>query len=215
MSVMHDDQGFPLIHPAMIAHCAEEDREAATFTHHQLTMLCLYGKAFIADQGLLSHCEQSLSALSQREYYKSPIVSWKHIAARDGAINLYHFSTTLESISKSIGLAKSLHHTADHDKIKAARKLFRDTFPTVEKMRHSVAHAADLHKSKENTKENTVFGEKGGLFISGNLVKGVFSFTHEGKVVSYELSQRTANIVREVAWTLVSAFPDALIDLGR
>jgi hypothetical protein len=74
---------------------------------------------------------------------------WQSIAARDGALSIYHFGSTIEAIRHSLPSCPALNALVDHTVLRTAHAQFRKEFPRIEAVRHVVAHVADFTKTAE------------------------------------------------------------------
>ena len=87
---------------------------------------------------------------------------WPVIAARDGAMSIYHFRKTLEGLDACIGQLPSLHAATNRPHRKRARRVFEARFPHFIKVRHAVAHS----------------GERSGLAYDEHVFSGSWSNGH-------------------------------------
>ena len=53
--------------------------------------------------------------------------AWQVMAARDGALAIYHFGNTIEAIRKNLPKCPALGGLVDHSILRDASKSFRDT----------------------------------------------------------------------------------------
>ena len=99
-------------------------------------------------QGLLyqleHHVENFRAALALFDFSindEKTKMQWPFLAARDGAMTIFNFKTTLDEIRASLGSAPSLKQQIDINPLRLAYKLFESLFPVSRPMRIAVAHA--------------------------------------------------------------------------
>lgn len=143
-------------------------------------------------------------------------MQWRLLAGRDGAITIFNFGRALEySRDTLLGRCLTWRETASMEKIKEAFALWEANFARFVAVRHSVAHAAEFSRAGKR-EEHTFYGEPdlsyfeaGGpvhLFISCSMHGRKFTSTFEKKIVGYELSRSTADILSSIAQTFFDAF---------
>jgi hypothetical protein len=93
-------------------------------------------------------------ALELFDYSDRHQKGWHFIAARDGAMTIFHFAKVLENMMASIGQCPTILALVDRDKFKKVRKNLRELFPRFEAVRHSVAHAGELMKDPETAESH-------------------------------------------------------------
>jgi hypothetical protein len=143
-------------------------------------------------------------------------IPFRIIAARDSALNIFHFGCTLDAIRKQFSMCPTLARTqrGDPEKIKQAVKLFNRHFPHADAIRHAIAHAGELQKNPKQMKRNAQKGpapqkgvsyQTGGLLISA-LHANSYSVGIEGNVFSVVMEDGTATKLREVIKAVSHAF---------
>jgi hypothetical protein len=90
---------------------------------------------------------------------------WQSIAARDGAMTIYHFGCTVEAIKASLPRCPTLNAGVDHSNLRMARKLFESHFPGYKDIRHVVAHTAEFAATID---DKEIHSHKGRLKISND-----------------------------------------------
>lgn len=192
----------------------EQERRSAGLISGSLTNLRGYHDDFVGALQLFNACSHQLEhKIGQRDL----LIKWTLIACRDGAMTIYHFGKTLEHIRALFGPCPTLRKRTDHTKLRAATKLFEDNFPTFHHIRHAVAHTAELTKNIEAFEKNAYRGElrlggisigshDGAFMLSGAVNGRSFTMTREGEILSYEISQKTADNLRSVVSEAFSAF---------
>ena len=76
------------------------------------------------------------------------LTQWPMLAARDGAMSVYHFGVAMEGIKKSLPSYPTIDAGVDKKQIRIATNLFRKYFPRPEAIRHVVAHSAEEISAK-------------------------------------------------------------------
>jgi hypothetical protein len=147
---------------------------------------------------------------------------WQQIAARDGALTIYHFGRAIEGLRESFRPCPALSDQVDHLKIKHAYKVFKSAFPDFIEIRAAVAHVADF----SGTTQKKFFHSVKGLFktkwfsstnpdgltwLAGNMNGNTFAVTLEGKAYTYDLSLQNAERIRGIKLQIFSAFDAATI----
>lgn len=126
---------------------------------------------------------------------------WMLIAARDGALAIYHFGKTLEAIKKSLPGFPTLNSEVDHNLIRKANADYRKRFPRYEAIRHVVAHSAEfsatqakreLHANKGPLVARAVGATKG-IRFSDSLIQRTYIVNFEGDAHSYEITHASAD----------------------
>ncbi|WP_273455276.1 hypothetical protein [Nevskia ramosa] len=147
--------------------------------------------------------------------------SWKDVAFRDGAMTVFHFGKTIEGVRNYL----NLHPTpfpftkpkVDLADIKESVKMLKASFPFYEDLRHAVAHAGELNRTAETMRSHTYsgtisFGDEMSIQLNGaqggHITHGnTFFIGFEGKILSYELSEKSLSnmtSIRDVFWRAFS-----------
>lgn len=154
-----------------------------------------------------------------RIYPDKEISDWRFIAARDGAMTLYHFSEVMQFLRNVRARSVSLYENLDHDIYKQANQKMESLVPNLEKIRHSVAHVTDKTRSVElHDKHALRESHKGlGIAVEGSVKITItdsfhgnnFSHNWEGQILSYEVSHKTFLKLAEIKLLMWSAFDKA------
>jgi hypothetical protein len=115
---------------------------------------------------------------------------WPMLAARDGAMSIYHFGIVMEGIKKTLPSYPAIYGGVDKAQLRAATNLFRQHFPRPERIRNVVAHSAE--EAKNLIVQATVSG-KIGFIMFNNMVGRHFTTTYGETTVSYELAETTVH----------------------
>jgi hypothetical protein len=147
---------------------------------------------------------------------------WQQMAARDGALTIYHFGRTIEGLRESFRHCRALSEYVDHNRIRQSYKDFKSAFPHFIEIRAAVAHIADF----SGTAQKMFFHSVKGLFrtawfsssdpagitwLPGNMNGSTFAITLEGKAYTYDLSFANAERLRDIKLHIFSAFDAATI----
>ena len=142
------------------------------------------------------------------------LAAWKLMAARDGALTLYHFGRAAEATRNNLHFCPALKATVDLITLKAALKQFETAFPKWEAIRHSVAHQGDLTRTDEQLKKhglrspyncNGMVSGKGGL-ITNSLNGDVYIVSWEGEVFTYRINRSNLETLCGIADQIYKAF---------
>ena len=71
---------------------------------------------------------------------------WPFVAARDGAMSVYHAYTVLDGIRETVAKTKELAQLVDREALKATGNIFHTHFRSFEDIRDAIAHAGDKMK---------------------------------------------------------------------
>lgn len=187
--------------------CEPEEQEEARIVEDHLGRLVRYAEDFSAALSLFNFCDR---------FDRSLTGNWSFVAARDGAMTIYHIGKTMELTRAALKRAPTLAGLALRDPLSEAGKKYRSSFPTFEKMRHAVSHSSELYQNKEKHTQNAFSGDYDDGFISlegvsravvsNSLLGRKYTNTIDGKIISYEISAATKVVVYECVNTFVSAF---------
>jgi hypothetical protein len=150
---------------------------------------------------------------------------WALIAARDGALTVYHFYDAFDGIRKTARAGSTLERLVDWSQFKAVERLYRACFPEYVNLRDSIGHAGDKMATPELFSEHSYTGGADSSMIKAghianltmtNCLSGrTFTNTWESKILSYEVSEKTLGKLteaRDLAW---SAFRVAEAELRK
>ena len=147
---------------------------------------------------------------------------WQSMAARDGALTIYHFGKATEGLQNSFRFCPTLDNQIEHKTIRQARKTFDAAFPDNIAIRNAVAHVADLSQTAEKKKSHSVKGPykkkwfssddpEGVTWLPGNMNDHTYAVTFMGKPYTYDLNLESVAKLREVKLQIFSAFEAATI----
>jgi hypothetical protein len=141
-------------------------------------------------------------------------MNWLFMAAREGAITLDNFSYAIEGILESQKNAPTFCHKVHHKLITEANRTFDKAFPGFKKVRHVVTDSGELLKTPEDyhhdLNPSQAFPAADVRLIEHNKMTGtVFSTAINGRVVSYNLSSLSLEVLIEIKNQIFLAFLDA------
>jgi len=158
---------------------------------------------------------QPLVRLQTEEEARNLLIEWLMIAARDGAMSIYHFGKVWQAIPALVKKCPVVDALVDPQDLRAVGRAFETGFPHWAAVRKGVAHSGDFAKDRANTDQHGITGEidlpgiKGenlrGTYFSGSLLRRNFTASVDGKMVSYEVSGATvAKLadVRDAVWAI-------------
>lgn len=144
----------------------------------------------------------------------SPYYSWRFIGARDGGMSLYHIYKIIEAVRSTYGQNPHLRNLVSKEMIRSSLRKFNEKFPFCVKLRHAIAHSAELSLSPNKQEENSlVFSENISgpvkIFISSGFSDDKFSFTYEGIEVFYFVNLAEVVELRNILREFFSSFDAA------
>jgi hypothetical protein len=142
-------------------------------------------------------------------------VKYRIIAAREAALNVYHFGCTIDSIRDLLAKTTVLKaRFIDPKLVRIAHKAFRAQFPNVTNIRHAIAHAGEFFDSVDRMKSherksNIEFhgsGAGGGGFFKEALFERTYSIGFEGAILSISIDDDSVASLTTIRSTIDSAF---------
>ena len=145
---------------------------------------------------------------------------WQSMAARDGAMTIYHFGRAVEGLRESFRFCQALGDQVDHGKIRHCYKEFKGAFPHFIEIRAAVAHVADFSQTMRKKFVHSIKGifqtkwfssgdPVGTTWLPGNMNERTFAVTLGGKPYTYDLTLENAAKLREIKLQIFSAFEAA------
>jgi hypothetical protein len=216
-------------------HISAGERESVEHLLGVAQLLGWYEHQFRLALALFDQCGQAQLDPSERDINKSPprypiiespgntLRTWRTIAARDGALSIYHFGSALFAIGSAMGDCPTISPQADHPAIRQARKTFAAALPSYEALRHGVGHAADFNTTIEKREKHSIalpwkqsFGEvnlqvmgSASARITEQLQGRTYYLSFEGEMHHYELSQKTLEVLSKTRASVYAAFQAA------
>jgi hypothetical protein len=133
-------------------------------------------------------------------------IFYRIIAARDGALNLFHFRCSLEAFRRQTEAIRRNIGIPDRDDIRTLLVELDRKLPHIDVIRNAIAHAGELHDTPKKIssaiqkKRRVAHGIEtgvGGIFKEG-LFEKTYSIGKNGKIFSLEITKETASILTEV-----------------
>lgn len=168
------------------------------------------------------HAAREIGDFATLEFSLWTTGGWQSLAARDGALTIYHFGCAIEGLKNSLSACPSLNARIDRPPLRHAAKIFETSFPGYLAIRHVVAHVADLSKTIDKKVSHSVKGEfsKGGFrssdpfgvtWLRGNMNGSTYAVTFEGQAFSYDLTRASVDKLRSIKELIYSAFKTVAI----
>ena len=145
------------------------------------------------------------------------------MAARDGALAIYHFGQALAAISPWLHKCPTVSARLDHPAVRLARKAFRAALPSYDAIRHAVSHASDFNATIERRDEHSimppwkhswgnttheVLGTKPVRWTE-HLIGRAYCVSYARGVHHYEVTDHTLAVLSKVRERLYAAFDRA------
>jgi hypothetical protein len=131
---------------------------------------------------------------------------WRIIAARDGALNTYHFGCSLKAIQKQLPTCPTLNSRLNAIAIRNIVKEFKSSFPHCDTIRHAIAHAGECHKTPRKLKQNT--DETGG-FAFGSIHNRTYTIGFEGARFSVTMDTSALRKLSNIREAIEDEFAEA------
>lgn len=113
---------------------------------------------------------------------------WASIAARDATITLWDSGHALKQLSAALKACGSLRTDERENTLRAVWGRYGNAFPHAKRMRRVSAHPVSQFDTPTSRKANA----RRGLLITGGIRDRTVDHTHEGRLVSFELTEETA-----------------------
>ncbi|MBX9593050.1 MAG: hypothetical protein K2X46_01705 [Roseomonas sp.] len=202
---------FPGLDPESLP---QEERSEIFDLQIQITSLRSYVDDFLA---VLTLFDAVPNLEAANKMHAATIRRWSFVAARDGAMTIYHFGKALELV-RSLKNMPTLRSLVNVTELREAGREFNSKFPLYEKIRHAVAHSAErLRRDKRIKHSFSGTMSAGGIYIensqnvriSSNLYDREFGYTVEGVYVSYSVSHETYSQLAMIQQRVWRAFDPA------
>ena len=214
-------------------HIPDGEGEATRHLWSLLFLLGWYEQQFRHALALFNGCEQGRSPLpaNPNDIPKYPIIesewhtlnAWQTIAARDGALSIYHFGQALAAIPPWLGNCPTVRGLVSHDALRLARKSFVAALPSYDALRHAVGHAADFNATLEKREAHSIqppWKETAGaatlqflgakpMRVTEELHGRAYLVTYDGQIHHYEIKPETLDALRKVRERIYVAFEAA------
>jgi hypothetical protein len=139
---------------------------------------------------------------------------YRIIAARDGALNLFHFGKSLDAIRVLAPHCPVSVFSINTERLSTAVDAFDAQFPNVDNIRHAIAHAGELSDSPSKLRSNIMRKIKvwhggsagpGGVFRHG-VYERTFSIGKSGKVFTLAIDGSTTRKLNDIILLVDGAF---------
>ena len=199
----------------------DDERDKAWHIEGHLSQLSRYSEDFFHAVALFdlagANAQRVMSAQPASRVLFDRFIQWQFIAARDGAMTIFHFAKSLDALKAAVSDCPPVGGHIDHDAFRAARRAFREGFRDFEPVRHAVAHSGELSKNSKSRAKNAFSGSHSGpgieiknstgVMISNQLAGRTFTNTYEGKIVSYDLSWENWATLDGIVASILGLFP--------
>jgi hypothetical protein len=146
---------------------------------------------------------------------------WTVMAARDGALTIYHFGKTIDALRQSFNSCPYIKGLVDHQVLREASKSFRREFPDSEAIRHVVGHVIDfcatpLQREHHSAQGPTPSGSDPALSnerqqFHGMLDLRTYIVSYAGCLYSYEICEKTARQLNAVKLKIYSSLQSVAV----
>ncbi|RVG68165.1 hypothetical protein [Sinorhizobium meliloti] len=194
----------------------EEEHEIATHLSFLLYKLHTYAEDFLS--GLLLFDNVGTLAERAGPEYERIVSKWLFIAARDGAMTIFHYGKVLHLIRSSMGKCPAFRSRVDVDALRQCARDFDAAFPLYIQIRNAIAHAGEMLQL-EKQKQHSISGAidipgfiKGFLneaTLNANIVGRDFGYTFEGAYITYSVSHENYSKLLEIKNGAFEAFSSA------
>ena len=173
-------------------------------------------KKFRAAVLLFDHCEHRRSKLGSDEEAARLLKDWQMIAARDGAMSIYHFGKMWTVMPTLVRQAPTLWARMNQTAFNQVGGSFEQGFPQWALVRKGIAHMGDFRKAANRVAEHVTADDillpdvtvrsSAETYVSDCLSGRTYVSTVEGKVVRYDISNETLGSLCGVYDLIVEAF---------
>jgi hypothetical protein len=188
-----------------------------------LAELAGYERRLLSAVYLYEHSRQAeweITDFPTREHASWTTHHWTMMAARDGALTIYHFGSTIDGIKRSLPSCPALNGQVDRQKLRNTSKLLNAKFPGYIAIRNVVSHYGDFSKTMAAQTSHAVKGpfmaggfgseeQAGVTYLAGNINEDRYTVTFDGKAFTYRLNRSAVVALSEVRELAYSAFSAA------
>jgi len=171
-----------------------------------------YENEFRAALALFDLCSANLTDPSQ-PFWKA----WLQLSAREGGMCIYHFGKVVEGIRATLSRCATFKEKLDNEALRNAGALLDDKFPARAGIRRAISHrgqaASDPNQRRLHFVKGPVVGSARSFGSKDTTIalRGVISgrevhYTNRGKAHVYEMSDRTAQDLRNIRLAFYSGF---------
>lgn len=145
---------------------------------------------------------------------------WQMMAARDGALTIYHFGRAAEGLQNSLSFCPALSEQIDRKQVSSAIRSFQSAFPHNIDIRNAISHVADSSSTLTQKLSHAILGpfktkrfsseDPNSLtWLPGNLNGTTYAVSLKGKIFTYEVDRNNAEILRNVKQLIYNVFEPA------
>lgn len=187
------------------------------YSQHSIGELLKATNAMRDARGKQPHNEEILGSLDAADKEKQKFFMWSGIAADDASMTVFHFNRTIELIRSSLAACPALAAMVPRNALKQATKEFNKVFADHVAVRNAYGHAADVSGRHQRDDHSISGGYESAEIRAGNadsvflsmLTNQTKTVTINGRVLQFELSQETLNVLRRTADAIYAAVAPA------
>lgn len=143
--------------------------------------------------------------------------AWENMANKIGSLTIYDFYKVMRTTDTAYRQSPWLTGIVNQDLLKESNIMFDKGFPNWATLRNAAGHSGEHVVTAQDFKRDAAHDGvnfqgivlNGAIAISGSLFNGHYTFTVEGKVVSYCLNQNTVEMLNAITRKRWSAFEKA------
>lgn len=181
---------------------------------HGLFLMALYATKFEDSIKLLFYIQQQRKICKREE--EASFDTWPEIPARDGAMCLFHFLKSFETVKHCMHRTNVLKLSYNKAVAREATALFSKTFPDCVAMRDAICHTAQLTKDPENLASHAFSGNYVGydfelrdapqLFLYGFFRNDHYYSTIRNRIVKMPFTLKSLHTMGRIALLYYTAF---------
>jgi hypothetical protein len=157
---------------------------------------------------LLRFCSEEIATLPANEDKRERMrnfLAWRLVAARDGAMTLFHFSKLLSRILPLARACPTIWPHVEIDTVRSARRQFRKQFAKAEDHRHVIGHAG------EQSLPDFAYARSGRAHLRAAMVGDVLISTwKDGEVMRCEITRSAAERLDAIKSRAISGLRNAM-----
>ena len=158
-----DDSSIPSCQHEALQHIVQLLGLLARLDRDFRTAVALFNASHDENSDMARAVEAGTMSFGDLDLATDTLSGWQKMAARDGALSIYHFGQAGEAVRKSLPTCAALNAKVDHDALKVALADFRKAFNRYEAIRHVVGHVADWSATRALRRKHSHKGPwKGG-----------------------------------------------------
>jgi hypothetical protein len=200
----------------------EKQHHALLLIGHNLDMLEYHLNSFEAALKLFEYSARQIRTQERRSRVL-PFRRWQFMAARDGAMSIYHFAWAFQGLADSLRECDYVLTRLDPQVLKNCRRQISKGFPNFERVRHAVGHASEKARNPNKHLLHGFSGSyrKNGLdlrrvknyVITDHLYRRTYANTWDGKIESYKLNSVSLKNLSAIRNIIFDALDDVASNL--